>query len=290
MGRAAKVTVMVGGFMPIAARLEVAVETDDSNKNVHTVCTGVGTKHSPTFVKQRLICPACDRQEPSVWQYQERGEERAGGIVVLTAEELDSANGTPITGRGEGPFPEISFHSREKVYACTVAADSVQNMSPDKGGEKSYALLRDYLAAQPDVVGAMTWAPSTKNALWVLEVVDQRIVVSKRCWPEDTRPAPAIAPAELKDREVAMFALLAEPEDFDIGKFVDQARLDRRALLDSKGDTPAAATFGNGDVMAAMQAELDARAKKSTPKVVKKAPAKRAPAKKAVASTRKGAA
>lgn len=276
MGNAKKSTIQIGLFN-IPVRLEVAV--DDDSSGTHTVCTGHGT-HEPTRVKNHVDCPfpECGESHSSVWGYTERGVERDGKVVLVTAEEIKAAAGAPIKQMA------LSFHPREKVYAATVASDSVQNITPDKGGEKGYNALRDSLARQPELVAVTVWAPSTKNALWVLEVVDQRIVASKRAWPEDVRPAPAIAPADVAEYEQQMLDNTIEALrcDFDVSEYRNAAKDGMAQLIASRlGEAVAlpAATgqtaAPQGDMLAALQATLA--------NMPKQAPAKKAVAKKSVA-------
>ena len=289
MAHAKKVTVQVG-FVSIKTRLEVAVDKESSG--AHAVCTGTEEKpHEPSRVKQSTACPVCGITHSSHYGFTQRGVERDGKLVVLTAEELAGAAGTPITGNVEkgGQPVTLAFHPREKVYGATMPAEGVHYMSPDKGSEKGYAVLRDALKSRPDLVAVMVWAPSTKNALWVLEVVDERITVRKLCWPEEVRMGPAIAPVEVPEAEVGLFATLMDSaaKDFDLLEYQNTAKRAVDELVASRVDgaapvaatTPVASTGGT-DLLAAIQASLDAT-KKGTPKAAPKAPArKRAAAKK----------
>jgi DNA end-binding protein Ku len=272
-------------LVAIPVRLEVAVDKESSDH--HTVCTGPeGSKHDPVRVRQHVDCATCGKTASSVWGYTERGVERDGKIVVLTAEELKAAAGEPIT-----ESMHLDFKTREDVYGKTVASDSVQNMTPGPGGEKGYIALREALKVRPDLVAVTVWSPSSKNALWVLEVVGDRIVVSKRCWPEQVRPAPAIAPVEVPEHEQTMMNMLVENSvgEFDVAAYQNMARHGIEALVAERLGDAVAAPAASGvptvptvDMMSALQASVDA-IKSSAPKKVvakKKAPAKK-PAKKA---------
>lgn len=282
MAHSKKATIQLG-LVNIPVRLEVAV--DDESSGTHTLCTD-GGQHEPTRVKMHVDCPTCGASCSSVFGYPERGVERDGKLVVLTKEEIKAAAGEPIKTL------TLAFSPREKVYAATVAGDSVQNIYPDKGGERAYAALLEALKATPDRVGTAVWAPSTRNALWVVEVVEGRLVASKRAWPEDVRPTMSIPAADVTAAEQAMLAQVIDAftEDFDLEKYRDHARQGMRDLVTSRlGDAlaiPAEAgtpVVGNGDMLAALQATLAAtQPKRSARKApAKKAAAKRAPAKKA---------
>lgn len=283
MGSAKKGTIQVG-LLSIPVRLEVAV--DDESSGTRTVCTNDGA-HDPTRVKMHVDCPTCGHSETSVWGYGQRGVERDGKLVVLTAEEIKAATGAPIKTMA------LSFHPREKVYAATVAGDSVQNTSPDKGGEKGYRALVDIMGRHPDLVAVTVWAPATKNALWVLEVVEGRLVASKRAWPEDVRPAPAIAPAEVSTLEVQTFEALIQGtvRDFDVLEYRNAAKVGMEDLVASRyGDAVvlsenSAQPVASGDMLSALQESIAQLApkpvqKRAAKKVAKKAPARKPAAKK----------
>lgn len=289
MASAKKVKVLLG-FVPLDTRWEVAADKDGSTKDVHSVCTGEPFgSHDPIRVKQSVKCPTCDASSSWAGGFAQKGTERDGKMVLLTKEELEGASGTPINGR-DVPV-QLSLHDREKVYAATLPAEGVHNVTPDKGAEKAYALLRDGLRGRPDLVGVAVWAPSSKNALWVFEVVNDRIVASKRCWPEDVRVAPAVAPVDYAEAEATMFSAMLEAmvEDFDLGKYVDQSRASKAELIASKAGeavpvgTAAGPALTAGDLMAQIQATLDQKAPATKPAPKKRA-AKKAPAKKSAAA------
>lgn len=276
------------GLINIEVRLEKATD-DEGGGDQHTVCTGTSeSPHDPSRVKMKVGCPSCGIEHSSVFGYPERGREVDGKVVLITAEEIAAASGAPI----KTMVP--TFHNREKVFAATVAADSVQNITPEKGSERQYIGLRNVLASHPEMVACAVWAPKTKNALWVLEVVGDRIVASKRCWPEDVRATPAVPVVEITEAEEDMFNRLVEGlvEDFDVARYVDQRKLGVEALIQERlGNAvtlspEAAATFAvsaGGDMLAALQASIDANTKKAGPKPAKKVAKKKAPAKKVAA-------
>lgn len=285
---ASKRSTLEMGLFVIPVRLEVAVDPDD-DPNKRTVCTGGGS-HEPTRIKQHTECPECGKTASSHWGFPERGYERDGKLVLLTAEEIKAAEGEPIKRL------VLEFRPRDQVYATTVAGDSVQNVIPDRGGEKGYVALRDALRARPGVVAVTVWAPSTKNALWVMEVVDDRLVVSKRCWPEYVRATPVIPPAEVTDAERTMLGnyIEATMSDFDVAEYRHAARVGMEQLIASRLGDAASLPASTGtvsastDMLAALQASIDKinkpakpAARKASAKPRKRATKKAAPLPKA---------
>lgn len=275
---AAKPTTIQLGLYSVPVKLEVAVDKESSG--THAVCTGGGT-HDPVRVKTHVDCtfPGCAESHSSVFGYEQRGVERDGELVLVTADEIKAASGTPIKDLVVTPHP------REQILATTFAGDSVKYVVPAPGGERGYKAIRDALLANPHLVLATVQAPSTKNALWMLEVVDDHLVASKRCWPEEVRAKPAIPDAEVTDMEQTMLnaVVAALACDFDVTEYRDARRLGMAQLLESRtgvvtATTEAGAAPAPADMMAALQATLD-QAKKKAP--AKKAAAKRAPRKRA---------
>ena len=292
---AAKVTGVMG-LIPLALRIEPAVDKESSGNRI--ICLGTAEKpHDPARVEQRMTCPVCEVYHSSYHGFEHRGRELGDTLVVLTDKDLAEAGGAPRTGRAGKPPVEIKFHPREKVYRATVAGDSVQNVYPDRGGEKAYALLRDHLEAAPDVVACMIWAPSTANALWTIEVVDDRLVATKRAWPEYVKPTQAIPPVEISqlEREMFMTWVDATVEDFDLSVYSDQRKLGVEALIAERAGqgvpmpTATSAAAGIGDLLAGLEANIAAVKAKTPAKkaVAKKAPAKRAAAKKTTTPRKK---
>ena len=281
-----------GSINMVPVRFLVEKAVDDADTGTHTVCVGDKEKpHSPERVKQTVACPSCGKTATSHYGFPDRGAENAQGeLVVIDAEALAKAKGKPISGKVDDPVA-IHFHAREKVFAATMYVGSVNNLSPGPGGEESYAYLHDYLVRHPDMVAAFTWAPRTKNTHWVIEATgDGRLVAYSLAYPESVRPTAAVPPIQMEDAKVALFEQVAELEtvDFDPAMYANTAKAGVEALIESKVGVPmpTAATAPVGDMMAALQASVQAAkpAKKpATKKTAKKAPVRKAPVKKAVA-------
>lgn len=268
------------GALNIGVRLEVAADKDESG--FRTVCTGVDAHHDPIRVKTNVDCPECGNRQSSVWGYEGRAKEIDGSLILVTADEMKQAAGAPIKDL------TLAFHSRDEVYTNTLASDSVQNVYPDKGFEKAYRGLVEALTARPHLVACTIWAPATKNALWVLDVVDGRLVTSKRCWPEDVRPVEQIPTAELSEAELNMFGVFIDGSvsDFSLDVYKDARREGVKTLLSERGVSYDAAESGTGslgsDLLSTLQASVDALRSPSTKTTVRKVAAKKTVAKKAV--------
>lgn len=278
---AGRKVVLQVGLLPIPVRLEKA--TNDEGSATKTVCVGTAkAPHPAAKVNSKYECgrDGCDRTASSYHPFERGVPQDDGTFVVLTSEELAGAN-APVKDMA------LAFRSREKVFATTVAGQTVNNVIPDRGGEKGYTALRDALLARPDVVAVTVWAHTTKNHLWVLEVVDGRLVASQRAWPEDVRPAPAVMPADITEAEAAMFGQLVDASmaDFDPLTFRDVARERREALIAQRtgqdvsgGPVLPSTTPGGTDMLAALQASLASvptDRKEEPKKAAKKTAAKR---------------
>lgn len=276
------------GLVSIATTAEPAVDKESSD--FKAVCLGTEENpHAASRVNTRMTCPICEIYHSSTHGFPHRAVERLDGLRVLTSEEIDEAKGTPRTGR-EKPI-ELAFHPREKVMGATVVGDSVQNIYPQKGAEKAYVALRETLALHPDLVACMIWAPSSANALWTLDVLDNRILATKRAWPEAVRAPQAIPEVEVTADEIDFFSQLVDlnTSDFDLSVYSDQAKLKLKALADGGSASPEAVVSRaqTDDLLASLQRSVETAMAARKP--AKKTAAKKAPAKKA-APARKTAA
>lgn len=261
------ITVNVG-ILSIPLRVEAAVETATKT---HAACTGGGT-HPVSRVKSSVACPLCGTEHSSVFGFPERCVEVSKELILLDGDALDEAKGVPRTGRKPTPASpnvgpvELRFHTRESVYGHTLPDDSVQNIYPDRTGEKSYALLVDALSAQPDLVGVMIWAPNTRNALWAVEVVDGRLVAAKRTWPEQVRVPAEVPKVETSETDAAIFGqiLALSATEFQMADYVDEAAKGVADLVanSAPADLPAAD-------MSSVLADLLAKLEKSGAKPAK---------------------
>ena len=275
---------LAGWSIPL--RLEKAV--DDDNPGTYVVCVGTEEKpHPPTRVKQHIDCPheGCGKTASSYYGFPERGAENGQGeLVVLDSKAIAEAKGAPITGKIDCPFM-LRFHQREKVFASTMYFGSVNNLSPAPGGEEPYAYLYNFLATNPDMVAAFTWAPKSRNAHWVIEAAgDGRLVAYALAFPESVRPVAQVAQLVLDPKRVAMFEKAAELEtvDFNPADYSNQAKAGVQSLIDQANGVPMPSASGvttGGDMWAALQASVDA----AKPNTRKKAPAKKAAVRKAPA-------
>jgi non-homologous end joining protein Ku len=278
------------GLVPLPLRIEKAIDDDDPD--LHTVCIGDDENpHDPIRVKQSVNCPTCERSASSHYGFKHRARETMEGLILVSTDELQEAKGRPITGnvaKGE-PVVTIEFSTREKVYAATVVNGSVNNLTPDKGGEKPYAALYRYLTARPGVVAVFEWAPRTNNTTWVVEpTADGRLVATAMAKPERVRAVPAVARVEVTENEEAMFFQLADSmvEDFDPVKHADAARVRVEELIASRSAVPAAAApqlSASGDMLGALQESLAAAKPRAVKATAKKAPAKKRTTKKTAA-------
>lgn len=255
------------GLLAIGVKSDKATDAE-SEKTTFTACAGTEEKPHPVAkVNGRMICSDadCGRTAPSWHSFAKGVAKDDGTLALLSRAEVSEAN---------APVSEmvLSFHRREAVLQSTVAGEMVNNLLPQKGHEKAYALLHQTLVEHPELVVATIWAPSTKNAMWILDVFGDRLVASSRCWPEDMRAFPAIPEAvvsELERAQMEMF-VTASTEDFDPAKYRDVAREARAALIESKDGEAVAGDTGTKagtpvDIVAALTASMP-KQKKTTAK------------------------
>lgn len=248
------ITVQMSGW-PIHLKMEVATVTEARTK---VVCTN-GGEHDAVAVKQNIVCPICNKTESSYFGFPERAVVEKKQLKVLGLDEIKQSRGVPRTGRkmtdkdgrlmAEGGEVTLRFHPRSEVFASTLAGDSVQNVYPDiaAGGAKGYQMLVQNLTAHPDLVATMIWAAGSVNAIWVMEIVDGRLVASKRCWPEDAREIREITQVTVSEAEQAVFdqVVALSVDSFNVNDYVNEAKRGLEELLKDRVSPDEVSVGGN---------------------------------------------
>jgi DNA end-binding protein Ku len=214
-----------------------------------------------------------------------------GDMVVLTDEDFEAI---PAVARKtlavEAFVPEAQIDPVLYTKSYFVV--------PDKPGIRAYTLMRDALAVSGQVA-VVRFAMRERETLAVVRVADGGVMVlESMLWPDEVKKADfdfldvAVTP---KPAELAQAKLLidAMSRDWDPEEFHDTYRQAVQEMIEAKIAgrevvTPPAAPAEAGaqiiDIMAALQASIDA-AKKTRPADDSAPAPTRAPAKKAAAKT-----
>ncbi|WP_127360135.1 non-homologous end joining protein Ku [Actinacidiphila soli] len=271
------------GFGLVSIPVKLYAATEEHGVSLHQVHAVDGGR-----IRMKRTCEKCGK-EAAYAEIAKGYEDDAGRTAILTDADLAQL---PLPSKklidvlafvDEGDIDPLSLSRAYYVGAEAAAA-------------KPYVLLREALLKSGK--SAVTKiALRTRESLALLRVHDDVLVLHTMYWPDEIRSASGLAPSDnvtVRPQELKMAESLMETlsEDFDLTALHDeyQHALDELVAARLEGEPvpevaeTAAAPDNVIDLMAALQASIDARAdeKKSTAPA-KKAPAKKTPAKKAAA-------
>ncbi len=168
-------------------------------------------------IRYRRVC-SVDGEEVPYPEIAKAYETEDGEQVVLTDEDMDKL---PLTSSRE--IDVVEFVPADQVDP--VMLSKAYYLEPDRVALKPYTLLREALAAT-DRVAVVKVALRQREALAVLRVRDDVIVLQTLLWPDEVREATfdvLAGDVQLRPQETAMAASLVESlaGDFDPSQFTD---------------------------------------------------------------------
>ncbi|AWB43623.1 Ku protein [Paenibacillus sp. CAA11] len=242
------------GLVHVPVKMFSATEDKDiSMKYIHKACG------SPISYVRR--CPACDKDVE--WDEITRGYEYEKGRYVLfekeELEQLSDHTSKTITILDFVDLKEIDPIYFQKTYY----------LSPDQAGSNAYRLL---LEAMRDTgkIGIAKIAIRSKSSLAAIRVMEGCLAVETIFYPDEIRPisqVPNLPEAEsVNEKELTMAKLLIEQlsTPFEPEKYTDDYRESLLTLINQKvaGEevslAPARPETNVIDLMAALQASIEA--------------------------------
>ncbi|UOQ86069.1 non-homologous end joining protein Ku [Gracilibacillus salinarum] len=255
------------GLVNIPIKLHSATENKDIKlKNLHKEC------HSP--VKYEKVCPVCEKdiaQEDMVKGY----EYTKNKFVVLEQEDLEALK----EENEEKAVDIIEFVKLEEIDP--IYFDRSYYLSPNDGGTKAYALLRNALE-ETGKIGLAKITIRSKQHLAVVRIYHHTLIMETIYFPDEVRDfkevpnvpeEPSIVEKELETAKLLIDQLTAtfEPE-----KYHDDYRTALLALIEEKKQGEAVTTAKEParkdnvtDLMQALEKSLSkskTKKKKSTAK------------------------
>ncbi|WP_223068127.1 Ku protein [Paenibacillus caui] len=274
------------GLVHVPVKMFSATEDKDiSMKYIHKTCG------SPVSYVRR--CPSCEKDVE--WDEITRGYEYEKGKYVLfdkeELEQLSERNNKTITILDFVDLDEIDPIYFQKTYY----------LSPDQAGSNAYRLL---LEAMRDTgkIGIAKIAIRSKSSLAAIRVMDNCLAVETIFYPDEIRPISQVPglpeQVNVNDKELTMAKLLIEQlsTPFEPEKYTDDYRV---ALLDViqlkvAGEevtlAPARPEANVIDLMAALQASIEAVRPIGTDPGEPAAPARKTRTKKAASKAARAAA
>ncbi|MFC5558980.1 Ku protein [Ureibacillus thermophilus] len=253
------------GLVNIPVKLHAATEDKDVKlRQLHKEC------HTP--INYKKVCPVCDREVKNE-EIVKAFEYAKNKFVVLDEEDLEA-----LRKENEEKAVEIlEFVKLEEIDP--IYFQKSYFLSPDTGGMKAYALLRQALK-ESGKIGVAKITIRSKEQLAVVRVYEDTLVMETIYFPDEVRKSsdvPNIPGAEKvvqKELETALMLIDQLTVKFEPEKYHDEYRTALLELIEKKkaGETVTAAEKNPAippdmtDLMSALEASLNKVKKKPAAK------------------------
>ncbi|MFS0750246.1 Ku protein [Oceanobacillus sp. 1P07AA] len=252
------------GLVNIPVKMHAATENKDIRlRQLHKKCK--------TPIKYEKVCPNCE-EDVSNDDIVKAYEYAKNKFVVLDDEELEA-----LKKEQEDKAVEIIDFVQLKDID-PIYFEKSYFLSPNEGGSKAYALLREALI-DSGKIGIAKMMIRSKEQLAVIRVYESAIVVETIHYPDEVRAVSDVPnvpeQAEIGKKELDTAKLLIDQltTEFEPEKYTDDYRTALLELIEAKknneeieiGGEPKATPDNVTNLMDALQESLD-RAKKDKPK------------------------
>ncbi|HEY2442860.1 MAG TPA: Ku protein [Streptosporangiaceae bacterium] len=274
------------GLVAIPVSLYTATEARDvSFRQVHAADGG--------RIRYRRVCEI-DGEEVPYSDIAKGYELPDGEMVVLSDEDFSNL---PLASSKE--IDVVEFVPAEQIDPMLYS--KAYYAEPDKSAMKPYVLMRDTLAAS-ERVAVVKVTLRSREALGVLRVAGDVLVVHTLLWPEEVREAELLAPQTdvvVRKQEMAMASSYIDSlaADFDPSQFTDEYRAAVEEVVAAKTagrelsstDAPGAGGGEVIDLVEALRANVAAAKEKRAGQGKRQAAEKDQPKKPAKRASRKPA-
>jgi len=250
------------GLVHIPVKMYAATEEKDiSLRYLHGKCG------SPlSYVRK---CPVCEEEVP--WEEIKKGYEyEKGKFVLIEKEELDQLK--TDTSHEIQILDFVDLSEIDPIYF-----QKTYYLGPGDTGINAYSLLMRALQ-NSGKIGIAKVTMRSKTTLCAIRIIDGCIAMETIFYPDEIRPVQQVPNlpenVQVSDKELQMAEMLIEQltTAFDPGKYKDDYRAKLMELIESKvkGEefkvAPEAPQTNIIDLMAALQASLEAVKPKLEPK------------------------
>ncbi|UUI41198.1 Ku protein [Oceanobacillus oncorhynchi] len=274
------------GLVNIPVKMHAATENKDIKlRQLHKKCK--------TPIKYEKTCPNCGDEEVKSEDIVKAYEYASNKFVVLDDEELEA-----LKKEQEDKAVEIvDFVQLEEIDP--IYFEKSYYLSPNEGGSKAYALLREALT-DTGKIGIAKMMIRSKEQLAVIRVYKDAIVVETIHYPDEVRDVgevpnvPSQESVGKKELDTAKMLIEQLTTEFEPEKYKDDYRTALMELIEAKKNNKEIEIGGETktkpdnvvNLMDALQESLD-KAKSEKPKTTK--PKKKTAAKKKTTTTKTSA-
>ncbi|QHS22044.1 Ku protein [Virgibacillus sp. MSP4-1] len=263
------------GLVNIPVKLHAATENKDIRlRNLHKEC------ESP--IKYEKVCPVCDK-EVSNDDIVKGYEYAKNKFVVLDDEDLENLK----KEQDDKAVEIVDFVQLEEIDP--IYFEKSYYLSPNEGGGKAYALLRQSLK-DTGKIGIAKIMIRSKEQLAIVRVYENTIVMETIHYPDEVRAVDEVpnVPAEtdLGEKELNTAKMLIDEltTEFEPEKYTDEYRTALMDLIEAKKENDEVTTAKEKktekpdnvtDLMEALEASLERSQKGNKSKPGKKTTAKK---------------
>lgn len=274
------------GLVNVIVSIDGAVGKEES---LVSVCCGPagGTEHAPTPISQIRTCKHCvtatnPAGEVAYADLKKAREVGSGQYQIADQNEIAATKDATLGATKK--MLTLTVHDNEAVAAATLQADGAYYISPEGPAQiGAYSLLLDAVKRNPNKAFLTQFTPTSSAGLWQLKAFGDVLVMEKRCWPEQVKATPNVAPIEPDAGLQAQMDMVIESmeREFDPADYRNTYVADLDALLSGKGTVEgeiterkksaekSVATAGVVDLSAQLSAMLNAAPAKPAPKARK---------------------
>lgn len=292
MAAVAKGVMLSLGLITTSVSVHSALEPKTSSNK--QVCVGIGKDHTPALIRHTNTCADCGEVP---YDQIRKAREVSGGLVLIEAEDVEKAKGTPEEIKKAKLRMAMTPHPAGQVDLGTAPGGKLYHLTPDAGHEVGYAILRHMIEASPELAFMVQWTPRSATGTFAIRLHDGILVAQERVVAEHRMRATPTVNATADEAMLGMAAQwLSMPgviSDFDPATYLDQYETKLAEIIASKtpiqaqligaAELAAAAPVGATAQMDALKAML-AAASPPAKAPAKRAPRKKSPAKSAVAA------
>lgn len=245
------------GLVHVPVRMFAATEEKDiSMRYIHKACS--------TPLNYVRTCPTCHKEVG--WEEISRGYEyEPGRFVLFEKEELDA-----LAGEASREIKILDFVDLTEIDPMYF--QKTYYLGPGDTGANAYSLLLESIR-QTGKIGIASVTLRSKSSLAAIRVIDRCIAMETIFYPDEIRAVTQVPnlpeAANVNEKELTMAKLLIEQlsSPFEPEKYKDTYRTAMMTAIEQKiaGEEVRAAPTPERanviDLMAALQASLDASAK-----------------------------
>src|SRR5882672_6899545 len=256
------------GLVTASVRVHSGLEKEGTG--LRTLCTG-GGKHAPAPIFMSTNCPIDGPLDPAQVEALVKGVASGDGWKVVTKDEIATVR------QGVDALKQVATitpHPVAQVETSTLAGEKLYYLTP-KSNESRYALIRDVIAAHPELAFMLQWVPRSTPSTYRVTVAGEVLVMEERVENDRSRPLPEVEAVANPTLLGPVNKMVTDSvADFDPTLYANRYATALQELFESREATPGMAPTGTTKALPHAGDDYDLLAKLAAAEVtsVKAAP------------------